>query len=191
MDYNPRTAGADRTGGQEASIDTSRFSTGIQAARHAARLLAGFLVAGALAGAASARETALPIAEDHVALPAGAPWRASETLVGTISYYAESFAGRPTASGEPFDPQALTMAHPTLPFGTLVRVSTSNGLRSVVLTVNDRGPFHGERIADVSPAAARLLGMIRKGLAKARLEVLETGLSPAAGSRPAPSRPAR
>ena len=190
MDYNPAQAGHERAGRQEEGIDTIGSRTGLLRPC-ASRLLAGFLLAGALAGTASAREAALPMAEEHALLAAGAPWRAAETLVGTISYYAEHFAGRPTASGEPFDPHAMTMAHPSLPFGTLVRVSTSNGQRSVILTVNDRGPFHGGRIADVSPAAARLLGMIRKGLAKARLEVLEMELSPAAGSRPAPSRPAR
>lgn len=110
---------------------------------------------------------------------------------GQISYYAMRFAGRPTASGEVFDPDAMTMAHPKLPFGTLVRVTALRTGRSAVLTVNDRGPFHGARIADVSPAAARLLGMIRKGLVRARLEVLDPILSPAAGSRPEPSRPAR
>ncbi|GAA4406835.1 septal ring lytic transglycosylase RlpA family protein [Quisquiliibacterium transsilvanicum] len=110
---------------------------------------------------------------------------------GRISFYAQHFAGRATASGELFDPEAMTMAHPHLPFGTLVRVTTLNTGRSVVLTVNDRGPFHGARIADVSPAAARLLGMIRKGLVRARLEVLDPILSPTAGSPRGPSRPAR
>lgn len=111
--------------------------------------------------------------------------------LGKISYYAHRLAGRPTASGESFDPEALTMAHPTLPFGTLVKVTSLRNQRSVVLTVNDRGPFTGARIADVSPAAARLLGMIRAGLVTARIEVLDPVLSPAAGSRQAPSRPAR
>ena len=110
---------------------------------------------------------------------------------GRISYYAERFAGRPTASGELFDPDAMTMAHPSLPFGTLVRVTALRTGRSVVLKVNDRGPFHGARIADVSPAAARLLGMIRKGLVRARLEVIDPILSPAAGSRQGPIRPTR
>lgn len=109
-------------------------------------------------------------------------------LEGRISYYAGKFAGRLTASGEIFDPEAMTMAHPTLPFGTLVRVTTLHGGRSVVLTVNDRGPFHGRRVADVSPAAARLLGMIRAGLVKARIEVIDPLLSPVAGFRPEPSR---
>lgn len=108
-------------------------------------------------------------------------------LEGRISYYARKFAGRPTASGEIFDPEAMTMAHPTLPFGTLVRVTTLHGGRSVVLKVNDRGPFHGRRVADVSPAAARLLGMIRAGLVKARIEVIDPLLSPVAGFHPEPS----
>ena len=130
------------------------------------------------------------LAQEAAALgPAAAQMLGHEQ--GKISYYATRFAGRPTASGELFDPEAMTMAHPHLPFGTLVRVTTLRTGRSVVLTVNDRGPFHGARIADVSPAAARLLGMIRKGLVRARLEVLDPILSPAAGSRRGPSRPAR
>lgn len=130
------------------------------------------------------------IAQESAGLgPAAAQMLAQEQ--GKISYYAMQFAGRPTASGETFDPEAMTMAHPHLPFGTLVRVTALGSGRSVVLTVNDRGPFHGARIADVSPAAARLLGMIRKGLVRARLEVLDPILSPAAGSRREPSRPAR
>lgn len=96
------------------------------------------------------------------------------TVLGSISYYGRKFAGRLTASGEVFDPNALTMAHPWLPFGTLVRVMTPHAPEGVVLRVNDRGPFTGSRIADVSPAAARLLGMLARGLSSARLEVLSS-----------------
>ena len=107
-----------------------------------------------------------------------------ERVLGPVSFYARRFAGRRTASGERFDPEALTMAHPTLPFGTQVRVSVPGSDRSVVVRVNDRGPFEGSRIADVSPAAARILGILQRGLAYVRLEIL----SSAAGSRPTSSR---
>jgi rare lipoprotein A len=97
-------------------------------------------------------------------------------VVGPISWYGRALAGRPTASGEPFDPTDLTMAHPALPFGTRVRVTNPANGRSVVVRVNDRGPFVGERVADVSHAAARRLGMLKRGVIVATLELL--GLEP-------------
>lgn len=106
---------------------------------------------------------------------------AGERMLGPVSYYGRAFAGRRTASGERFDPEGLTMAHPTLPFGTRVRVSVPHTDRSVVVRVNDRGPASGSRIADVSPAAARVLGFLRKGLASLHLEVISSvaGFPPA------------
>jgi rare lipoprotein A len=86
--------------------------------------------------------------------------------------YGDQLAGKKTASGEAFDPAALTMAHPTLPFGTRVRVTNVENRRSVVVVVNDRGPFVRGRIADLSEAAARRLGMIADGVVEALLEVL-------------------
>ena len=86
--------------------------------------------------------------------------------------YASHFAGRTTASGERYDPDALTMAHRTLPFGTLVRVTNTENGRSVDVRVNDRGPFVAGRIADVSPAAARALGMIADGVVNGTIEVM-------------------
>ena len=86
--------------------------------------------------------------------------------------YGSRFAGRTTASGERYDPDALTMAHRTLAFGTLVRVTNAENGRSVELRVNDRGPFVAGRIADVSPAAARALGMIADGVVNGTIEVL-------------------
>ena len=82
-----------------------------------------------------------------------------------------SFAGKKTASGDVFDPEALTMAHRTLPLGTRVRVTNVRNQRSVELTVNDRGPAVEGRIADLSPAAARAIGLT-DGLADVRIEVL-------------------
>ena len=91
---------------------------------------------------------------------------------GTASYYADSLAGRPTASGEPYDPRALTAAHRTLPFGTIVEVTREDG-RKVVVRVNDRGPFgRKERILDLSRAAAEQLGIVRAGVAKVTIRVI-------------------
>jgi len=105
-----------------------------------------------------------------LALPFGAARASSQE--GVVSWYGERFHNRPTASGELFDVADLTMAHPSLPFGTKVRVTNLRNGRSVVVRVNDRGPFVGTRIADLSQAAAATLGMLHRGLARARIEVL-------------------
>lgn len=91
---------------------------------------------------------------------------------GLASWYGDQFQGRPTASGELFDSSDLTMAHPTLPFGTRVRVTNLRNSRTVEVRVNDRGPFVGSRIADLSHAAAVMLGMMHRGIARVRIEVL-------------------
>jgi rare lipoprotein A len=89
--------------------------------------------------------------------------------------YGNDFAGRKTASGAPFDPTALTMAHRTLPFGTRVRVTNLENQRSVEVVVNDRGPFVPGRIADLSEAAARRIGMVASGVVEALLDILQLG----------------
>jgi rare lipoprotein A len=92
---------------------------------------------------------------------------------GRASYYADQFAGKTTASGEPFDPRAMTAAHPHLPFGTRVRVTRMKGAqRSVVVRINDRGPYTDDRIIDLSEAAAEELGMIDEGVVEVRLELV-------------------
>lgn len=90
--------------------------------------------------------------------------------VGIASYYGESFQGRRTASGTRYDPRALTCAHPSAPFGTRLRVTDLESGRSVVVTVNDRGPFAPGRIVDLSLAAARALRIVDRGLARVRVE---------------------
>jgi rare lipoprotein A len=100
---------------------------------------------------------------------------------GIVSWYGAQFQDRKTASGERFDAAALTMAHPSLPFGTHVRVTNLRNGRSVVVRVNDRGPFVGRRIADLSQAAAAEIGRMRRGLARARIEVLGEAPAGAAG----------
>jgi rare lipoprotein A len=97
---------------------------------------------------------------------------ATEAHEGKVSYYGNQFGGRRTSSGERFEPNALTMAHRTLPFGTMVRVTNLQNNQSIVVRVNDRGPHIGGRVGDVSPAAARVLMMLRAGVVRARLEVL-------------------
>ena len=92
--------------------------------------------------------------------------------VGVASWYGATFHGRTTASGEPFDMNALTAAHPSLPFGTMVRVTNLANGRWVVVRITDRGPFKKRRIIDVSRHAAEHLGFLRAGLAKVRVEVI-------------------
>lgn len=91
---------------------------------------------------------------------------------GKVSYLASAFTGRKTASGERFNPHALTMAHKTLAFGTLVRVTNPRNGKSVQVRVNDRGPFVADRVADLSHAAARQLDVLRQGVAHVQLEIL-------------------
>ena len=91
---------------------------------------------------------------------------------GRASFYAQRFAGRRTASGERYRPHRLTAAHRTLRFGSRVRVTNLRNQRSVVVRINDRGPFHRHRVIDLSRAAAERIGMVRSGTARVRLEVL-------------------
>jgi rare lipoprotein A len=85
------------------------------------------------------------------------------------SYY---WQGQMTASGARFNPGALTAAHRTLPFGTRVRVTNRSNGRSVIVTINDRGPFVGGRVIDLSRAAAQAISMTGAGVAPVSLEVL-------------------
>ncbi len=95
-----------------------------------------------------------------------------DTHVGIASYYADKFHGRKTANGERFDQSALTAAHKTLPLGTKVRVTSTKTGKSVVVRINDRGPFIKGRVIDLSRRAAKELGIIKRGLAKVRVEVI-------------------
>ncbi|MDT8878419.1 septal ring lytic transglycosylase RlpA family protein [Halomonas saccharevitans] len=106
--------------------------------------VAGWLMAGC-AGTGQAHETE------------------AKTQQGVASYYSDRFQGRTTASGEPFDQQALTAAHPTLPFGTRVTVTREDNGREVEVLINDRGPYAKGRIIDLSKRAAKALGMLKRG----------------------------
>jgi rare lipoprotein A len=94
--------------------------------------------------------------------------------MGHASWYGDEFARRQTASGERFDPDKLTGAHRTLPLGTRVRVTNLLNGRSVLVTINDRGPVLRRREIDLSYAAARALGMLRQGVARVRIEVVDS-----------------
>lgn len=96
------------------------------------------------------------------------------SLAYTASWYGvqDGFHGRRTASGEVFNAYALTAAHRTLPFGTLVRVVNLNNGRSVVVRINDRGPYNYSRSIDLSEAAAGRIGMFRSGTAPVQLQVI-------------------
>jgi len=91
---------------------------------------------------------------------------------GIASYYADRFAGKSTASGEAYDPAELTAAHPSLPFGSRVLVTSERTGKSVVVTINDRGPFYGGRIIDLSRAAASRIGLVRQGHGAVSLALL-------------------
>jgi rare lipoprotein A len=97
---------------------------------------------------------------------------AGRVTTGQASWYGPGFFGNRTASGEVLRPGTLTAAHRTLPFGTMVRVTNLWNGRSAVVRINDRGPFHGNRVIDLAHGAARELGLTASGVADVKLEVL-------------------
>jgi rare lipoprotein A len=92
------------------------------------------------------------------------------TSQGLASFYTE---GTQTASGEKFNTRGLTAAHPTLPFGTKLRVTNVANGQSVTVRINDRGPYVQGRMVDVSYSAAEALGMVRSGVTKVKLDVVQ------------------
>jgi rare lipoprotein A len=94
-----------------------------------------------------------------------------EVQQGQASYYADSLHGKMTASGEPYDKNAMTAAHPSLPFGTRLKVTSLESGKSVEVTVNDRGPYANNRILDLSAAAAEKLGLRDAGHDEVKIEV--------------------
>jgi len=93
-------------------------------------------------------------------------------FVGVASWYGNPYHGRRTASGEIFDMASATAAHRTLPFGTQVKVTNLENGRSIVLRINDRGPFVRHRIIDVSKGAAEALGFVQQGTARVRVQLV-------------------
>ena len=90
--------------------------------------------------------------------------------IGQASWYGPGFANRKTASGQRFDPNGLTCAHKTMPLGTQVRVTNLRNGRSVMVTVNDRGPYRGRRELDLSFGAARHIGLLERGVERVLIE---------------------
>jgi rare lipoprotein A len=122
---------------------------------------------------ASIEQPRRPVAVASVVRRKPAPEPTGEskgTSNGVASFY---WQGTKTASGEKFNPGELTAAHPTLPFGTKLRVTNTHTGRSVTVRVNDRGPYVPGRVVDVSYSAAQELGMINQGVAKVKLDVVQ------------------
>jgi len=114
---------------------------------------------------------AIVLLASAIGLTSGPAW-AERPLTGIASWYGPHFHLRPTALGEIFDRNGLTAASRSLPLPSIVRVTNLDNGRSVVLRVNDRGPYRSGRIIDVSEHAAQLLGFHRQGLAQVRIDVL-------------------
>ncbi|MEW6234034.1 MAG: septal ring lytic transglycosylase RlpA family protein [Candidatus Omnitrophota bacterium] len=162
--------------------------TGLRNSRKNRWLLASFLCALLLfmEGCAAFKIVRVPIPIPTFGLGSGAekksakkpqelaPGETAESgpLVGEASYYGREFHKRTTASGETYNMYAMTAAHPTLPFGTQVRVTNLENRRSVVVRINDRGPFKNGRIIDVSYGVATKLDFVAQGLAQVKLEIL-------------------
>lgn len=138
----------------------------------AATLAIGLASCGPTYDKARIREPDGDLITDRVAK---APDGKKHELSGGASWYGKKFHGRTTACGEPYDMYAFTAAHKTLPFHTVVRVTEPESNKSVVVRINDRGPYHGGRIIDLSFAAATDLGLVRKGVQHVELEVLQWG----------------
>ena len=132
----------------------------------AGRRLASLIVAVAFA----AILLAVPAPDTHV--PSQAVEAPAWTQNGKVSWYGPGFQGRQTANGEIFDTNEMTMAHRSLAFGSKVRVTNLDNGRSIIVRVNDRGPYVGGRIADLSHAAASRLGFVEDGVVHARIELI-------------------
>lgn len=99
--------------------------------------------------------------------------KVQKSQMGMASFYAAKFHGRRTANGEIFNKNGLTAAHRTLKFGTKVKVTRIKTGKSVIVRINDRGPFVRGRIIDLTPAAAKKIGLIKAGTARVNVEVLD------------------
>lgn len=110
--------------------------------------------------------------------------------IGHASFYGRELAGRRTASGEVFRPEGMTAAHRSLPMGTRLKVTNLGNGKSVVLRINDRGPFVRGRLIDVSQGAARQLGFVAQGTARVRIERMGSATPPPAPMTASASEPA-
>ncbi|MGA8529257.1 MAG: septal ring lytic transglycosylase RlpA family protein [Acidobacteriaceae bacterium] len=128
---------------------------------------------------------------DHLTSPGVAVRHHHWYEFGVASWYGKFFQGKTTASGVPFDEHALTCAHRSLPLGSVLRVTNLRNHRSVVVTVNDRGPVPEDRIIDLSYAAAEALGFSERGLAPVKVELIGPSAEVAQLQSPADLPPAR
>lgn len=108
----------------------------------------------------------------------------SFSQTGNASWYGGQFHGRKTASGELYNMNALSAAHRTLPIPSYARVTNTSNGKSIIVRVNDRGPFHGNRVMDLSKAAAQQLGFISKGTAQVKIEQVVPGIKSASANTP-------
>ena len=115
----------------------------------------------------------LTFGDIQTASAASSSAKANFRQVGTASWYGPGFHGRKTASGERFDQNKLTAAHRSLPLDTVVKVTNLDNGKAVKVSINDRGPYVGKRVIDLSHAAARKLDMTEDGTARVRIEVAE------------------
>jgi rare lipoprotein A len=190
----------DRTSAASFGINASVVALGVTVAwadlpRHLVRYLALMLAAASLAACAQSsvvskraalsapvrqaalepRRSVLYAPREHAAVTTRPPFvadrkEAHPASSGVASFYSE---GQETANGEQFNPNELTAAHPSLPFGTRLRVTNMSTGRSVTVRVNDRGPYVHGRVVDVSYSAARALGMVHTGVANVKLDVVQ------------------
>lgn len=110
--------------------------------------------------------------------------RVVQAMTGVASWYGPGFHGRKTANGERYDQNGMTAAHKSLPFDTRVRVTSIATGKSVIVTINDRGPYRKGRVIDLSAAAAKAIGMYKRGIGKVKIEVLEAPTTVASASTP-------
>ncbi|MFY9686491.1 MAG: septal ring lytic transglycosylase RlpA family protein [Pseudolabrys sp.] len=116
------------------------------------------------------RKPTVKVARAHVVEKVTAEKSANYTAVGVASWYGGDFHGRRTANGETFDMNSFSAAHPSLPLPSNVRITNLGNQRSIVVRVNDRGPFVGGRVIDVSAKTAKVLGFYDDGLSKVKVE---------------------
>lgn len=124
-------------------------------------------------GSSSPSSSVKSIRPENKAKVSKASSRSGKVQVGTASWYGKQFHGRQTASGDTYDMFQFTAAHRTLPLGTLVKVTNLRNGKWVIVKVNDRGPYVGHRVMDVSYGAAQMMGFRQRGIEKVKLEVIE------------------
>lgn len=114
-----------------------------------------------------------PVMEAPLVAHLSQPSRPIKAWVGNASWYGPEFNGRKTANGEHFDCEALTAAHPNLPFGSIIRIVNPRNGKFEMVRINDRGPYQEGREIDVSYRVARKIGLINSGVSQVRLELLQ------------------